>query len=188
MVNFIKALKNLPLRLRNPIARFRLYLSALIFWAIFIFIMSSFSAPSSSSQSSFFVRPLQTIVPSANPYTLTVIIRKTAHFIEYAILGLLAVVTFYAYVNSKKSQNQPSKSFKSRSPGFSPCLRPIILLILACAMYSITDEFHQSFVPGRSPQPTDIMIDTIGVITGIIMFFIFTKPHKSCYNKKHGRN
>lgn len=157
--------------------QFYLALSALVFWAIFIFAMSSFPAPASSSQSDFFVRPLQTLAPNTSPHTLTTIVRKIAHFTEYAILGFLAIITFYAYVNREK----PLSSFIFR-------LRPTLIISLICLIYSITDEFHQAFIPGRSPQPIDVVIDTLGVIMGIIMFLVFTKYYKSCYNKKHGRN
>lgn len=157
--------------------RFYLALTALIFWAICIFVLSSFSAPDSSSQSNFFVRPLQTLAPTASPHTLTKIVRKIAHFTEYALLGLLSIITFYTYVNRKTPHLKPNYR-----------LRPILTLVFICALYSVTDELHQSLIPGRSPQPTDVMIDTIGVITGITMFLVFTKHHKSCYNKKHGRN
>ena len=103
--------------------------------------------------------------------------RKIAHFTEYALLGLLSIITFYTYVNRKTPHLKPNYR-----------LRPILTLVFICALYSVTDELHQSLIPGRSPQPTDVMIDTIGVITGITMFLVFTKHHKSCYNKKHGRN
>ena len=35
-------------------------------------------------------------------------------------------------------------------------------------LYSATDEFHQSFVPGRHPAVTDVMIDALGA--GLILF------------------
>ena len=34
--------------------------------------------------------------------------------------------------------------------------------------YAVTDEFHQSFVPGRSCEFRDIVIDSCGVLTGVL--------------------
>ena len=35
--------------------------------------------------------------------------------------------------------------------------------------YAVTDEFHQSFVPGRSCELRDVMIDSCGVLTGVLL-------------------
>lgn len=139
----------------------------LIFWLIFIFVMSSFPAETSSSQSSIFVRPIRNLFPSSDLYTVTTIVRKIAHFTEYAVLGFLIVTTFSAYVNRRF---------------FS------LFVIGFCALYSVSDEIHQIFVSGRSAQFTDVLIDVAGSIFGIITFWLFTKCHLSCYNRKYGRN
>ena len=34
--------------------------------------------------------------------------------------------------------------------------------------YAVTDEFHQSFVPGRSCELRDVVIDSCGVLTGVL--------------------
>ena len=70
----------------------------LIFQMLFIFAMSSFGPDSSNAQSNFFVNLISGLVPnlktntSASAFdlkTLVFFVRKTAHFTEYAILGLL---------------------------------------------------------------------------------------------------
>lgn len=43
---------------------------------------------------------------------------------------------------------------------------PSIALIL-CFLYSITDEFHQIFTPGRSASPRDILLDTTAALVGV---------------------
>lgn len=43
---------------------------------------------------------------------------------------------------------------------------PSVALIL-CGLYSISDEFHQMFVPGRSASPRDILIDTLAALLGL---------------------
>lgn len=73
-------------------------------------------------------------------------VRKTAHATEYAILGILAFQVF-----------QKKRYRKS---------------LLTAACYAATDEFHQLFVPGRSGQVTDVMIDTCGAAIGLLLVFL----------------
>ena len=42
-------------------------------------------------------------------------------------------------------------------------------------IYAISDEIHQSFIPGRSPQVTDVLLDTMGVILGILWVILVIK-------------
>lgn len=44
-----------------------------------------------------------------------------------------------------------------------------ILPIIICFIYAYTDEFHQSFINGRSSEFIDVIIDTIGAVIGIII-------------------
>jgi VanZ family protein len=41
-----------------------------------------------------------------------------------------------------------------------------------CILYAITDEYHQSFVPGRSPRGMDVGIDALGAVLGLLPAFI----------------
>ena len=50
-------------------------------------------------------------------------------------------------------------------------MRALISLIF-CFIYACTDEFHQIFVSGRSPQMFDVMIDTSGALFGIMIALI----------------
>ncbi len=80
------------------------------------------------------------------------IIRKSAHFIEFFILGLLVinVVKDYYKINYKY----------------------LIICILFCLIYSISDEVHQIYVLGRSCQIKDVIIDTIGSGVGIMIYYL----------------
>ena len=52
-------------------------------------------------------------------------------------------------------------------------------------LYAMSDEFHQSFSPGRSPKVTDVYIDTLGVIVGaLLVIFIRMVYQKIKYCKK----
>ncbi len=75
-------------------------------------------------------------------------IDKFFHFIEYFVLGILLVRAF-------------SNSFTK--PNFIYILIASILISLA---YAFTDEYHQSFVPGRTPDIFDVLSDIIGAAMG----------------------
>jgi len=78
-------------------------------------------------------------------------IRKCAHATEYAILGFL--------ITGCLSTNQKSKY-------------RIIIAEVISALYATSDEIHQLFVPGRSCQFKDIIIDSSGALIGILLYFI----------------
>lgn len=89
------------------------------------------------------------------------IVRKTAHFTIYLILGVLVYLTLNSYGINK---------------------RIIIYSGIFCMLYAISDEIHQLFSDGRAFMILDIFIDTIG---GIIGVFIINKivKHISKYEK-----
>ncbi len=41
-------------------------------------------------------------------------------------------------------------------------------VVLFCLLYGISDEYHQSFIPGRSPDWHDIVADTTGALLAVI--------------------
>ncbi len=119
-----------------------------LIWMIIIFIMSSFNAEDSANQSNFIVNIIANILNINNISLLCLIIRKLAHFTEYLILGTL-VINMFTKNNAKKTY---------------------LLSILLCIIYAISDEIHQIFVPGRACQIKDILIDSVGSITGVYLF------------------
>lgn len=125
----------------------------MLLWMFLIFLMSSFDATDSSNQSNFIVNIISNILNIENVRLLSLIIRKLAHFTEYLILGTL-VINMFTKNNAKKS-----------------CL----LSILLCIIYAISDEIHQIFTPGRACQIKDILIDSVGSITGIYLFKLLKK-------------
>ena len=74
------------------------------------------------------------------------IVRKTAHFTEYAMLGVLVWRAVH---------------FDPVFASFSP-RRQFWFALLCCLFYASTDEFHQIFVPGREPAVLDVLLDTCG--------------------------
>lgn len=80
------------------------------------------------------------------------VIRKIAHFSIYALVGFLLMTLISTY---------PVKENKR-----------ILISLGVGILYATSDEIHQAFVPGRSPQITDVVLDTIGVLVGIILLLI----------------
>ena len=130
------------------------------FWPVFlmaiIFTLSACTAEKSDQQSGFLVNIVTSVFPSATDIDLTTtIIRKTAHFLEYALLGFLLARAYSKNV-----------SFTKESP------KMILLAVITSALYSTSDEIHQIFVPGRSCEFRDICIDTIGATLGASIYFL----------------
>ena len=46
------------------------------------------------------------------------------------------------------------------------------MTILLAAMYGVSDEFHQKFVPGRTPDVFDAAADTAGACAAMLLIFI----------------
>ena len=47
-----------------------------------------------------------------------------------------------------------------------PNLRILLFAIVIAGLYAVSDEFHQSFIPGRTPLISDVAIDTLGAALG----------------------
>lgn len=86
----------------------------------------------------------------------TGLVRKTAHFGIYLILGVL-VINFLIEFNIKHI---------------------IILSLMVCMLYSASDEIHQLFVPGRSGEVRDVLIDSSGALGGIGLYKLFMNKIK----------
>jgi VanZ family protein len=134
-------------------------------WMALIFSASSDSH--SYEHSSLFVEPLlhwlfpkmsQTYVEEIHHF-----LRKCAHITEYAVLALL----FWRALN-RSENNLPAWSW--------PKVGGTLLLVF---LYAATDEFHQTFVPSRTPLVSDVFIDTAGGALGLLaLWFIkFSRRH-----------
>ncbi len=74
------------------------------------------------------------------------------HLVEYMILG-----TLLAWWRSS--------TLKVHSPLI------VVQATIFASLYGLTDEFHQFFVPGRSPDPADWVADTVGAFIGAFAVF-----------------
>lgn len=131
----------------------RLSLILVLILTLFIWGNSLLPGSVSSSQSGIITKllyPLFKNVMSVD--TLTTIIRKLAHFTEYAILGL--VLAYF---------------YKSKTNKY------LLFALLQGVITAIIDESIQLLVPNRSGLLTDVLIDTSGVLFGLLVFYIIYK-------------
>jgi VanZ family protein len=89
-------------------------------------------------------------------------IKKGAHMLGYA---LLTTAYLYALDNGKHK-------------------RPVQFIIAICLMilYAVSDEYHQSFTPGRSPSAWDVLIDACGGLIGLASWY-WIRPHFGAFSK-----
>ena len=115
------------------------------------------------------IKPIQELeVNQRNKVLNTIehIIRKLAHFSLYTLVGFLTMLLMITY-------NLPQIK------------RGAIALTIG-ALYAITDEIHQSFIPERTALIGDVFIDTAGVIFGLGIAIIFVEIIKCLKLKIYG--
>lgn len=136
----------------------------LILWMILIFWFSNQNGNISGEMSdgliSEVVRFIEIVLKNSLDNekiieTFAFLIRKVAHFFMYFVLGIL-------WMNLLKEHRI--------SLG-----KQVIYSLLFCIIYACSDEFHQLFVPGRSGNIIDTMIDTTGSLCSILPIYLFKK-------------
>ena len=83
------------------------------------------------------------------------VIRKIAHFSIYSLVGILLMALLSTYNISENNK--------------------IFYTIIIGMIYAMSDEFHQSFIPGRSGQVSDVFLDTLGVSVGCLFILLIIK-------------
>jgi VanZ family protein len=96
-------------------------------------------------------------VSPATLHLLNFAVRKLAHLTEYAIFAQLLYVTL---LGAEELEWQPRRAFWSA---------------LIAAGYSLTDEFHQVFVPNRTASLADCALDTTGATFGLFVANLTTR-------------
>ncbi len=128
--------------------------SLVIIWMIIIFFLSHQPAANSNGLSTGItekiVEMLEKIVPKIEfeMENFNHIVRKSAHFFAYLLLGILVI-------NGLRSSGL--RGYKG-----------MWLALFISVLYAISDETHQLFVPGRSGQIKDVLIDSSGAFVGIL--------------------
>ena len=130
-----------------------------ILWMIIIFMFSNQPATESSKLSSSVTEKFLHFLGQAFPKVNSDIdwwhgfIRKNAHFFIYFVLGGLLV-----------------KPFK-----IANVKRPYISAFAFSLLYAISDETHQLFIEGRVGHIRDVIIDSLGALTGISVYKLSEK-------------
>ena len=152
---------------KKILLRSLLWLLSLLWMGLIFFLSAETAAESSETSGSllwsilaFFDRGFERY-PDAVQLALveqySFLIRKTAHFSIYAILGFLLSGAF-AY--ERYAFGHPTRGM---------C---VLLPALIGGLYAVSDELHQYFVPGRSCELRDVLIDTAGVLLGIALLHL----------------
>ena len=140
-----------------------------ILWAATIFNFSAQPATESSNLSQGVIERMLNLLPQVQQMTqvqkeqlidsVHTFVRKTAHFCIYAVLGVCIALLLSGYGKTSFSM--------------------VWHAILWGGLYAASDEIHQLFVPGRSGEVADVLLDTCGVGAGalfvIAILFIWKK-------------
>ncbi len=141
--------------------------AAVLLWMLFIFKMSSQVAIESNDLSLGITGLLYKLMDGFirfNQAAVNHIVRKGAHFTAYLLLGILTLNALSSIGITK--------------------YRKVIIAFSICVLYAISDEIHQLFVPGRSGQPGDVLIDSLGAGVGIAIHLLIELFFKSKKIKK----
>ncbi|MBR5116337.1 MAG: VanZ family protein, partial [Lachnospiraceae bacterium] len=98
-------------------------------------------------------------------------LRKAAHFTEYLLLVVALRHGFVRLLREKAADGtdtgRPESTEKDRRD--RETLLSCGFALIIAVLYAASDEFHQSFVPGRSCMLGDVGIDSLGALAGILL-------------------
>ena len=169
-------MKKLEKNILKDILLFAIFLTLVILWMEIIFKLSSANGEKSTDTSR---ASLERIITVFNKnidkdkleglvIKYDVVLRKFTHFSGYLVGGVL-LYFMYFYLN--KLMKYKLKNIKMYS-------------VVTGSIYAMTDELHQHFVPGRSGEIKDVLLDTSGVITGIIIVWLVISVIQKCKLKR----
>ena len=136
------------------------YWLPLLIWLGVIFVGST-SVMCAEHTSRYIVPFLLWLKPGMSPaaiWTILVVARKCAHVTEYAVLALLL---WRAFRNVQVLRAKTLMVFGA--------------VLLGCALFAASDEFHQTFVKSRTPSVRDVLLDVAGASLGLLIAAIFAK-------------
>lgn len=140
------------------ILRYILLAAAVFMMALIFYFSSQDDVESSKTSGDVTEFVLETVVPAYKKMTgarrisfrkaAEHLIRKLAHFSEFALLS--ALLTGYFYLRRTDGR----------------LLAALLAGWGAATLYACSDELHQMFVSGRGPSPVDVGIDSSGALLG----------------------
>jgi VanZ family protein len=132
----------------TPLRR-SLLLGAWLVWMGIMFYFSTKTWGGAATKSlldrllTLYAPPVREFLTAADIAQINYVLRKLAHFTEYAILTVLG---YWAW--AKGVGRSPQQSLQ--------------IAFAVSILFAISDEFHQRFVPGRTSLMTDVLIDGLG--------------------------
>ena len=136
------------------------YWLPLLVWLGVIFVGST-SVMSAEHTSRYVVPFLLWLKPGMSPnaiWTILVVTRKCAHVTEYAVLALLLW-----------------RALRSVATLGRKTLTVFGAVLLGCALFAASDEFHQTFVKSRTPSIRDVFLDVGGAFLGLLIGATFAR-------------
>lgn len=152
-------MKNLTCKINFKHIKYFIYLLLVIIWMVTVFMLSAQVSTESENTSNGIVDIVIRLIYNESTVSqekidnISFIVRKLAHFSLYTIGGFL--IANYMRLNNLKKYLMYSS--------------------LIGILYAITDEIHQLFVVGRSCELRDVIIDSCGIIIGIVLFYVLNK-------------
>ena len=138
------------------------YWFPLLIWLVVIFAGST-SIMSADHTSRYIVPFLLWLKPGMSPHAIWIILitaRKCAHVIEYTVLALLLW-----------------RALRSVPALHAKPLMVFCAVLLGCALFAASDEFHQMFVKSRTPSFRDVLLDVAGAFLGLLIGASFARTH-----------
>ncbi|MFO0693123.1 MAG: VanZ family protein [Polyangiales bacterium] len=82
---------------------------------------------------------------------------RGAHFLEYGVLGLLTARAAFRLLPDR------------------PAIRLVLFALIVSVGFAITDELHQTLVPGRTGDVIDLLADALGATAGAVAFAVLRR-------------
>ena len=137
-------------------AKIIIYLCLTLLVMSLIFYFSSQSGDRSQSQSDGFlgsIKELMKLLPPLTGEGPEHDVRKYAHMFEYFALGV-SCFGLLAELFLHSTQRYAAAALAA---------------YVFCLLYACSDEFHQYFIPGRSAQFSDVLVDSVGAAAGVML-------------------
>ena len=147
--------------------KFHILLTVLVM--TLIFIQSALPGDLSADFSNSSVQPIVQLM-DGDLFTIDRVVRKLAHVTEYLVLGLCLMVNVLDLRKSREGQRPQG--------GRRSVIADCGIAWAVGTIYAVTDEFHQTLVPGRSGEVLDVCIDAAGVLCGVVVMSVIAERRR----------
>ena len=131
---------------------------------VFIFVMSAQDGDDSGALSNGFLstvlaRLVESLHPERFGWSVELVLRKCAHMFEFFCLSITSFLFFGELLNAQRHR----------------LLQCSVAALAWSFLYACTDEWHQTFVPGRAGRFTDVLIDSCGALIGVLLALLLRR-------------